>query len=300
LKRIATTYFLLPLRIGFVNTATPGIWGVELTPFATGAYATAVTIIAGILAFRSHFGAALGVLFAGILLYTGFIGLPWLPLVAGATLMGWRFGGPQLAAITLGGLGVIAAGGIWQSAMFSAYLMAAAIATSIVAGGALGIAAAEFDGVSRAIRPVNDFLQTIPPFVILIPLIMFFQVGDFSSYLAIVAYAVVPMIRYTELGLRNVPATQIEAGEFAGCTRLQLVGLVKLPAARKGLLLGLNQTVMAALAMLAVAALVGSRGLGQDVYVALSKADPGFGLLAGLSIAILAMLSDRFIRHAAA
>ncbi len=299
LKRIATIYFLLPLRIGIVNTATAGIWGFELSPFATGAYAAAVTIIASILAFRSHFGGAFAVLFAGILLYTGFIGLPWLPLIAGVTLIGWRLGGIQLGVMTLAGLGLIAAGGLWQSAMFSAYLMAAAIATSIIVGGGLGIAAAEFAPVSRAIRPLNDFLQTIPPFVILIPLIMFFQVGDFSSYLAIVAYAIVPMIRYTELGLRGVPATQIEAGEFAGCTRLQLLAFVKLPAAHKELLLGLNQTVMSALAMLAVAALVGSRGLGQDVYVALSKADPGFGLLAGLSIAILAMLSDRFIRHAA-
>jgi glycine betaine/proline transport system permease protein len=279
---------------------TPGIWGFEMSPALTVIYVGLVCGSALLFALRRHIGAALGILFTGLLLYTGFLGMPWLPLIAGLTVVAWWLGGMQLAAITLCGLMTIAVGGVWQSTMFSAYLMAAAIITSILFGGLIGVLAAEYDAVSRVMRPVNDFLQTIPPFVILIPLIMFFQVGDFSSYLAIIAYAIVPMIRYTEKGLRHVPVTQIEAGQLAGCTPLQLLFFVKFPAARTDLILGLNQTIMSALAMLAVAALVGSRGLGQDVYIALSKADPGLGLLAGLSIAILATITDRFMRRVAA
>lgn len=299
LKSFAMTYFLLPLRIGLVNTVTPGIWGYELTPTLIALYAAVVCGSALALALRRHIPAALGVLFCGLLLYTGFLGFPWLPLLAGVALIGWWLGGLRLAAMSLLGLAAIALSGMWQSTMFAAYLMAAAITTSIVIGGLIGVLAAEWDRASRMLRPVNDFLQTFPPFVILIPLIMFFQVGDFSAYLAIVAYAIVPMIRYTEKGLRHVPVTQLEAGVLAGCTRLQLLCFVKFPAARGDLLLGLNQSIMAALAMLAVAALVGSRGLGQDVYVALSKADPGLGLLAGLCIATLAIITDRFVRQIA-
>lgn len=299
LKSVITTYFLLPLRIGLMRTLTPAIWGFEMSPALMAIYVAVFCGSALVLAFRQQVGVALGVLFTGLLLYTGFSGMPWLPLIAGLTLVGWWLGGIRLAAITAGGLMAIAVSGFWPSTMFSAYLMAASIITAIVLGGLLGVLAAEYEPVSRTMRPVNDFLQTIPPFVILIPLIMFFQVGDFSSYLAIVAYAIVPMARYTEQGLRHVPATQIDAGHLAGCTPLQLLFLVKFPAARGDIILGLNQTIMAALAMLAVAALVGSRGLGQDVYIALSKADSGMGLLAGLSIATLAMISDRFMRRMA-
>jgi len=297
LKSLGTTYFLLPIRIGIANTASPGIWGFEMTPLLTGMYFSLVAVPALILARRRRFGISLGISFAGLLLYTGFLQFPWLPLVSCFALASWYLGGIQFAATVSVALLFVAASGMWNSTMFSAYLGTAAIVTSVVVGGIIGVLAAKLKPVSLIIRPVNDFLQTIPPFVILIPLILFFQIGDFSSYLAIVAYTIVPMIRYTEKGLRHVPETQIEAGKLAGCSPLQLLFLVEIPAARNDLLLGLNQTIMSALAMLAIAALVGSRGLGQDVYVALSKADPGLGLLAGLTIAILAILSDRITRR---
>ncbi len=297
LKSLGTTYFLLPIRIGVANTASPGIWGFEPTPLLTGLYFALVAVPALILAQQRRFAISLVVCFAGLLLYTGFLQFPWLPLIASFALASWYLGGVGFALTVSVALLFVAAGGMWNSTMFSAYLATAAILTSIVLGGVIGVLAAKLKSVSLVIRPVNDFLQTIPPFVILIPLIFFFQIGDFSSYLAIVACTIVPMIRYTEKGLRHVPDTQIEAGKLAGCSPLQLLFLVELPAARNDLLLGLNQTIMSALAMLAIAALVGSRGLGQDVYIALSKADPGLGLLAGLTIAILAILSYRITRR---
>lgn len=299
IKSTATTYFLLPLRSGLVRTMTPGVWGMALTPTVIATYCAAVSGIALLLAYRRHTAGAIGVLFFGLLLYTGFAGIPWLPLVAGMTIVGWLLGGPRLGLLAFAGLGGIALAGMWQSTMFAAYIMTAAILTSIVLGGAVGVLAAEYDGVSRVMRPINDLMQTIPPFVILLPLVTFFQVGDFSSFLAITAFAIVPMIRYTEKGLRAVKPTQLEAGQLAGCSPLQLLLLVKFPLARRDLVLGLNQTIMMALVMLAVAALVGSRGLGEDVYIALSKADPGLGLLAGLCIGMLAITTDRFMRKLA-
>ncbi len=163
-------------------------------------------------------------------------------------------------------------------------------------GGSLGVWAAHNDRVSAILRPVNDTLQTMPQFVILIPVLMFFAVGEFSALLAVILYAVVPPIRYVEHGLRNVPAHVVEAAKQIGCTPRQILFEVKLPLALPVIMLGLNQTIMYGLAMLVIAALVGTKGLGQAVYLALGKADTGMGLVAGLSIALVAMTADRIIQ----
>ena len=292
--RACTNYFLLPLRVGLSHSVSPLTWGVELSPSMVGVYAFAVLALA-LSARKSPYGSA-AYLFAGLLLYTGFTGFPWAPFVAIVSVFAWRSGGLALAGKTAIGLLVIAVSGFWASAMFSMYICSAAIIVCVLLGGALGIVAGEVDWFSRLMRPINDFLQTIPPFVILIPVIVFFRIGDFSSLLAIVAYAIAAMARYTEAGLRSVPRTQIEAGLLAGCTRLQLVVMVKLPAASGQILLGVSQTVMYALAMLAVAALIGARGLGQDVYIALGQANAGLGILAGACIALIAMTVDGAIK----
>lgn len=296
-KSVTTSILLLPLRAGLGRSVFPGLSAMLPMPLVVTAYAATVILLAGATR-RAGLGNGGAISFIGLLLYTGFTGFPWLPMVAIATAFAWRFGGYRLAMKTALALLAIALSGFWPSAMFSLYLCSAAVIACIVLGGAAGIAAGEWAAVSRLMRPVNDFLQTIPPFVILIPVIMFFKIGDFSSFLAIVAYAIAAMARYTEEGLRNVPQTQIETGLLSGCSRLQLLRLVKLPAAAPQILLGLRQTTMYALAMLSVAALVGSRGLGQDVYVALGKADAGLGLMAGASIALIALVADGFIRAA--
>jgi glycine betaine/proline transport system permease protein len=125
---------------------------------------------------------------------------------------------------------------------------------------------------------------------------MFFQVGEFTALFAILAYSIVPSIRYTEHGLRRVPHEVIEAAKSMGCTPRQMLWQVKMPFALPEIMLGLNQTIMFALAMLVIAALVGTKGLGQMVYIALTKADFGLGLISGLSMAMIAMISDRIIR----
>jgi glycine betaine/proline transport system permease protein len=146
---------------------------------------------------------------------------------------------------------------------------------------------------------VIDTLQTLPSFVWLMPAVMLFRVGDFTALLAIVAFATAPAVRFTATGLMAVDPALVEAGRAMGCTRWQILTRIKLRLAAPELLLGLNQTVLAALAMLVITALVGTRDLGQEVYVALSKADAGAGLVAGLCVAALAIIADRLIGAAA-
>ena len=120
--------------------------------------------------------------------------------------------------------------------------------------------------------------------------------GEFTALIAVMLYAIVPPIRYVEHGIRNVRPDSVEAAHQMGCTSRQLLWQVKIPLALPVIMLGLNQTIMAALSMLAIAALVGTSDLGQQVYIALGKADAGQGLIAGLSIALVAMISDRIIQ----
>jgi glycine betaine/proline transport system permease protein len=163
----------------------------------------------------------------------------------------------------------------------------------------IGIVAAERGWLWRPVQAVIDTLQTLPSFVYLMPAVMLFRVGDFTAMLAVVAFAVAPAIRYTALGLRGVDPRLVEAGRMMGCTPWQMLWRIKLRLALPEIMLGLNQVVMFALSMLVITALVGTRDLGQEVYIALTKADPGRGLVAGLAVAFIAITTDRLL-HAAA
>ena len=231
--------------------------------------------------------------FCATLLYFGLTRLPWPTLLAMATLLSWQLSGPKLALGTFLGLGFIIISGVWPQALLSIYLCGLAVLLSFAIGATLGILASEFDGLSAILRPVNDTLQTMPLFVLLIPFLMIFKIGEFTALLAIMAYAIVPAIRYAEHGLRNIPAHVIEAATAIGCTRRQLLWRVKLPLALPVMMLGLNQTIMFGIAMLVIAALVGTNGLGQRVYIGLGDGDFGVGIVAGLGMAIIAMIADR-------
>jgi glycine betaine/proline transport system permease protein len=139
----------------------------------------------------------------------------------------------------------------------------------------------------------------MPQFVFLIPALMFFKVGEFAGLIAISLYSIVPAIRYTEAGLRAVPATILETARQLGCTPVQSNLLVQVPLARPALLLGLNQTVMAAITMLPIAATVGTAELGQQIYISLGKADAGLGITAGIVFCLTAINLDRMLRAAA-
>ena len=180
--------------------------------------------------------------------------------------------------------------------MISVQLCGAGVIISFLLGATLGVWAALSDRVSRFLRPINDTLQTMPIFVFLIPGVMVFLVGEFTALVAIVMYATVPSIRYTEHGIRNVPPHVVEAARSFGATRRQLLWQVLLPMALPEIVLGLNQTIMMGLAMVVVASLVGAKGLGQEVMVALTWADLGKGIVSGLSVALIAIITDRIIQ----
>jgi glycine betaine/proline transport system permease protein len=127
------------------------------------------------------------------------------------------------------------------------------------------------------------------------PVVMLFRVGDFAAMIAVVAYALAPAVRYTMHGIRQVNPQLVEAGTVAGCTPFQVLTKIKLRLALPEILLGINQTIMLALSMLVITALVGTRDLGQEVYIALTKADTGRGIVAGLSVAFIAIIADRLI-----
>jgi len=296
LKHGALFYYLLPLKIGLARAVTPFSWGFAWSPALAWGYAAMVATAAAILLHRRGWRPAIALTVAAGIIYFGVTGLPWPPVICAVTLLAWQLGGARVALLAAGGAAFLLLTGVWAQAMLSVYLCAAAVVVCVGAGGALGVWASVSRRASNFLRPINDTLQSMPLFVILIPFLMFFQIGEFTSFLAIIAYAIVPAIRYTEHGLRNVPAASVEAAESMGCTRRQLLWEVKMPLAAPEIMLGVNQTVLFALAMLVITALVGSRGLGQSVYIALSQANAGEGLIAGLGIALIAIITDRIIQ----
>jgi glycine betaine/proline transport system permease protein len=293
LKKGVLFFFLLPIRIGLETVVRPFSWGFEFTTPLKLGYGTLVLLGAFMAGRTWSWRAAVGVVLLGGLLFFGVTNTPWPAFIVIVTCLAWQVGGWRVALFSLLGLLFILVTGVWPQAMLSVYLCGAAVLTSFVLGGALGIWASSNDHVSAFMRPINDTLQTMPLFVFLIPVLMFFQVGEFTAYLAIILYAIVPAVRYTEHGLRNVRPDIIEAAQSMGCTRAQILWQVKLPLALPEIMLGLNQTIMFGLAMLVIAALVGTKGLGQQVYIALGKANTGMGLVAGFGMAMIAMIADR-------
>ncbi len=151
----------------------------------------------------------------------------------------------------------------------------------------------DIDNVSAIVRPLNDTLQTMPLFVLLIPFVMVFKIGEFTALLAIITYAILPATRYAGHGLRNLPEHVIGAVRLIGATNRQMPWQVKVPLAPPMMMLGLNQTIMYGIAMLVIAALVGTNGLEQIVCIGMSDGDLGVGFVAGIGMAIIAIITDR-------
>lgn len=290
----ATLYsLLLPMRVGISGAATPAIWGVAMTPLLTIGYALAAAVLTLLAARHLGWRAAIAMAVVLLFLYCGVLGMPWPAFIVIATLFAWQASGTGLAFFVAAGFVLILVSGLWTPLGQSLYLCILAVTLCSLVGGALGVWASRSDRVSAILRPICDALQTMPQFVFLIPALMFFKVGEFTALIAIMLYAIVPPIRYVEHGLRNVPADVTDSVRQMGATQWQSLWHARLPLAAPSILLGLNQTIMASLSMLAIAALVGTRDLGQQVYVALGKADAGMGLVAGLSIAFLGIAADR-------
>lgn len=296
LKNGAMFYVLLPLRIGLDEAILPFTWGFQWTVTMSFMWYVLALILALAMAVTGRLTAGLVLAVLMGVLETGVAQLPWPFVLVGAGALAHVAGGARLAALCTALLATVLVSGLWDRALLSLYLCGAAVLACAGVGGALGLWAAVSPMAWRVLRPVCDMLQTIPLFVFLIPVLMFFQIGEFSAFLAICAYAVVPMIRYTRAGLTATPPEMIEAALAAGATRGQILRDVRAPYAAPTILLGLNQTILYAFSMLVIAALIGTTGLGQSIYLALGQADVGLGVSAGAAMAILAFVADRIVQ----
>ncbi|MCB2137316.1 MAG: ABC transporter permease subunit, partial [Rhodobacteraceae bacterium] len=224
--------------------------------------------------------------------------LPWFGVLLVLAAAGYRLGGIGLAALVSVLTLLCATTGLWVPAMQTLYLCGAAVLVACLIGIPIGMWAARSDRVQAIVIPIIDTLQTIPSFCFIIPVVMLFRVGDVTAMIATVAFAIVPSIRYTNHGLRHVPQELIEAGRVSGCTRWQLFRHVELPVALPEIMLGINQTILLALSMIIICAMIGTRDLGQEIFKALAKADSGRGIVAGLVIAFIGIMADRLITSA--
>jgi glycine betaine/proline transport system permease protein len=292
-KNAALFFYMLPLRIGLVNSVRANYWGFDMSPTVAAVYVAILLAIAALAWRQWGWRGLVPVAILGGLYYFGTTGTPWPAFMAVVIALATGAGGWRLGLFAFLSMGFMLIGGAWLPAMWSIYLMIGSVALSFIMGVVLGIWAASNDRVSTILRPINDTLQTMPQFVYLIPIIMLFKIGDFSALLAIMSYAIVPAIRYTEHGLRSVPSHVVEAAHMIGCTERQILWQVRLPIALPQIMLGLNQTIMLGITMLVIAALVGTRDLGQMVFGSMTMANFGMGVIAGGSIALMAMLSDR-------
>ena len=222
--------------------------------------------------------------------------LLWLPwyVVTGAAAMAAASALTMRAGL-LAAAGVLYFGaiGLWDESLQTVALMTVAVGISVAIGVPVGIVSARYDRLQRGLRPLLDAMQTLPAFVYLIPVVLLFGVARVPAIIATVVYSLPPVIRLTDLGIRTVPAATVEAAEMFGATPRQTLRKVQFPLALPSVLTGINQTIMMALSIVVIAALIGAGGLGQVVLESLRRLFVGRALEAGLAIVVLAMLMDR-------
>ncbi len=225
------------------------------------------------------------------------VALPWWYTIALVTVMVWVSAGFSLALLTVVSLMFIGAVDLWPIAMFTLASILVSVFLCVLLGVPVGILAACSDAFEAILKPILDAMQTLPPFVYLVPVLMFFGGNVVSAVIAIVIYAIPPVIRLTNLGIREVPHEAVESARSFGSTFIQTLVKVRLPLALPSVMMGINQTVMMALAMTIITPLIGGAGLGEEVFKALARMNTGLGLEAGLSIVFLAIVLDR-LTHA--
>ena len=221
-------------------------------------------------------------------------GQPWWIVAGLAALAGYKVKGVRLAVFAFVAVFLLGAIGMWELSMETLSLVLVAVAITLVFAIPIGILASRSDGVDRVIRPILDAMQTMPAFVYLVPVLLLFSIGTpIPAVIASVVYALPVGIRLTNLGIRQVPSTIVEAADAYGATRAQRLRKVELPLARPSILLGVNQTIMMVLSVVIIGGMIGAGGLGFEALVALSKKRIGQGVIVGLSILLIAIVLDR-------
>lgn len=225
---------------------------------------------------------------ADLLLLVPAVGLIVVLALVGAFVRSWQFGVFALLSLLL-----IAGMDMWVPSMYTLALVLIATALAVVIAVPVGILAARNQTVSTVAKPVLDFMQTMPAFVYLIPAVIFFSIGVVPGLISTVVFALPPGVRLTELGIRQVDAETVEAGQAFGATPRQILRGIQLPLATPTIMAGINQVIMLSLSMSVIAGLVGADGLGKEVVSAISTVDTAKGAEAGLATVILAIYLDR-------
>jgi glycine betaine/proline transport system permease protein len=225
-----------------------------------------------------------------------FVSTPWIVIASLIVLLTWLTAGVRMAIYSSAFLAYIGLLGFWEKAMTTLALLGTAACLSILIGIPLGMFAARRPRFYRAIQPIMDFMQTMPAFVFMIPVIAFFGTGKPAAVVTTMIFGGTPVVRLTVLGLRGVPDSVHEAAISFGANKWYLLTRVDLPLAGPLIRAGINQTIMLSLAMVVVASLIGAKGLGEDVLEALQYANVGQGILAGFAILFCAMILDRIVQ----
>ena len=222
--------------------------------------------------------------------------LPWWLIVAVIGLVSWHASRHLLMTLGLvAALVIIGMMGLWDDTMRTLALMLVATSITVVTGIPVGILMATNRWVRAIVSPILDAMQTLPPFVYLIPVVFFLGLGNVSAVFAICVYAVPPMVWLTNLGIRLVDKSTIEAADAFGATGGQILWGVRMPLAMTAIMTGVKQSIMMALAMAVIASMIGARGLGANVLRGVSNGDVGMGLESGLAVVALAVILDRVI-----
>jgi glycine betaine/proline transport system permease protein len=225
-----------------------------------------------------------------------FVSTPWIVVAALIILLTWLTAGVRMAIYSTAFLSYMGLLGFWEKAMTTLALLGTAACLSILIGIPLGMFAARRPKFYSFIQPIMDFMQTMPAFVFMIPVIAFFGTGKPAAVVTTMIFGGTPVVRLTVLGLRGVPESVREAAISFGANKWYLLTKVDLPLAGPSIRAGINQTIMLSLAMVVVASLIGAKGLGEDVLEALQYANVGQGILAGFSILFCAMILDRIVQ----
>jgi len=218
------------------------------------------------------------------------------PLVVLALIAGlaWFSSRKLLTTVALTGLlYLIGSFGLWDKLQQTLAILLISTLLAVAAGLPLGVLMSRHNWLRAGMNPVLDMMQTLPTFVYMIPVLMLFGLGKVPAIIATFIYALPPLLRLTDLGIRQVPEDVIEAGRSFGCTPMQLLVKVQLPLARPSIMAGINQSVMMALGMVVIASMIGARGLGEDVLAGINTLNIGKGMQAGLAIVFLAIVIDR-------
>jgi glycine betaine/proline transport system permease protein len=220
--------------------------------------------------------------------------VPWFVIILIVGLAGWKLLGKISTAIVfMLMMFVIGTFGYWDLAMRTLSLVLSSVVFALLIGLPTGIKMARSDRAERILKPILDGMQTMPSFVYLIPALMFFGMGKVPAMFATIIYAVPPVIRLTNVGIRTVDIEALEAAKAFGATPKQILLDVQLPLAKPSIMVGINQTTMMALAMVVIGSMIGAKGLGMEVLLAISRIEVGRGFEAGISIVFLAIIIDR-------